>query len=162
MAGLVQASQDVLTLLSQNGIYMDDLRPDRARPEVWRRFAVGDRGRAVAALGGVRDRSSLAMAAGRMRQDPIFRDAVHHFLRRFDRVFASFEANATDEEVARLGDTRTARAFMLLGRVTGHVRLSGARAGARRPCWQTTRCRRAAETLARRWRVLPTNGNLEI
>jgi hypothetical protein len=25
--------------MSQDGIYMDDLRPDRSRPEVWRRFA---------------------------------------------------------------------------------------------------------------------------
>jgi hypothetical protein len=48
---LVQASQDVLTLLSQEGIYMDDLTPDRARPEIWRRFAQGERGRAVAMLG---------------------------------------------------------------------------------------------------------------
>ena len=32
-AQLIQAAQDVLTLLSQDGIYMDDLSPDRARPE---------------------------------------------------------------------------------------------------------------------------------
>lgn len=116
---LVQAAQDVLTLLSQDGIYMDDLRPDRARPEIWRKFARGERGKSVATLGGVRDRSSLALAAGRMRQDPIFRDAVHHFLRKFDHTFAGFEANASDQEIAELMDTRTARAFMLLGRVTG-------------------------------------------
>ncbi len=116
---LVQASQDVLTLLSQDGIYMDDLRPDRARPEVWRRFAHGERGRAIAGLGGVRDRSSLALAAGRMREDTIFRDAAHHFLRLFDKMLVSFETTATDEEIAALGETRTARAFMLLGRVTG-------------------------------------------
>ncbi len=49
VAGLVQAAQDVLTLMSQDGIYMDDLRPDMARPpEVWRKFAEGDRGRAIA------------------------------------------------------------------------------------------------------------------
>jgi len=36
MAKLIRASQDVLTLLSQEGIFMDDLRPDRARPELWR------------------------------------------------------------------------------------------------------------------------------
>ena len=36
VAKLVQASQDVLTLLSQEGIYMEDLRPDMARPEIWR------------------------------------------------------------------------------------------------------------------------------
>ncbi len=116
---LVQASQDVLTLLSQEGIYMDDLRPDMARPEVWRQFAQGARGRSVAALGGIRDRSSLALTAARMKQDPIFRDAAHHFLRRFDNMIVEFEANASDAELTALGDTRTARAFMLLGRVAG-------------------------------------------
>lgn len=116
---LVQASQDVLTLLSQDGIYMDDLRPDRARPEIWRRFAKGERGRAVAALGGVRDRSSLALTAARMREDTIFRDAAHHFLRLFDKMLVSFEPEASDEELGELSETRTARAFMLFGRVTG-------------------------------------------
>lgn len=116
---LVQASQDVLTLLSRDGIYMDDLRPDRARPEIWRRFASGERGRAVAALGGVRDRNSLALTAGRMREDTIFRDAAHHFLRRFDQMLVAFEPEASDEELIALSETRTARAFMLFGRVTG-------------------------------------------
>ncbi len=119
VARLIQAAQDVLTLLSQEGIYMDDLQPDRSRPEIWRKFAQGDRGRSIAALGGVRDRSSLALTSGRMKQDPIFRDAVHHFLRQFDKTFVEFEAGASDQEIVALSDTRTARAFMLLGRVTG-------------------------------------------
>lgn len=119
VAKLIRAAQDVLTLLAQEGIYMDDLRPDRARPEVWRRFAGGERGRAVAALGGVRDRSSLALTAARMREDPVFRDAGHHFLRSFDRVYSAFEKAASDEDLVELADTRTARAFMLFGRVTG-------------------------------------------
>lgn len=116
---LIQSSQDVLTLLSQDGIYMDDLHPDRARPEIWRRFAAGERGRAVADLGGIRDRSCLALTMGRMREDTVFRDAAHHFLRQFDKSLSAFETEATDEELALLGETRTARAFMLLGRVTG-------------------------------------------
>lgn len=116
---IVRASQDILTLLSQDGIYMDDLTPDRAKPEIWRRFAHGERGRSIAGLGGIHDRSSLALSAGRMKTDPVFRDAVHHFLRNFDRVFLQFEKHASDEEIVRLADTRTARAFMLLGRVTG-------------------------------------------
>ena len=118
-ANLVQAAQDVLTLLSQDGIYMDDLRPDLSRPELWRRFAQGERGRAIAALGGIRDRSSLALTAGRMRQDPIFRDAAHHFLRRFDATLQAFEKTATDQELTSLTETRSARAFMLIGRVAG-------------------------------------------
>ena len=116
---LVQAAQDILTLLSQDGIYMDDLRPDRARPEIWRRFAQGERGRAMAGLGGVRDRSSLALTAGRMREDTIFRDTAHHFLRKFDQMLVSFEDGASDADLIALSETRSARAFMLLGRVTG-------------------------------------------
>jgi hypothetical protein len=118
-AQLIQAAQDVLTLLSQDGIYMDDLRPDMARPEIWRNFAGGARGRAIAALGGIRDRSSLALAAARMKNDPIFRDAAHHFLRRFDQMFSSFAEAADDHDISDLSNTRTARAFMLLGRVAG-------------------------------------------
>ncbi len=118
-AQLVQAAQDVLTLMSQDGIYMDDLLPDRARPEIWRHFAQGARGRPIAALGGIRDRSSLALTNARMKQDPIFRDAAHHFLRRFDKTFAVFEPNASDTDISAMADTRTSRAFMLLGRCAG-------------------------------------------
>ncbi len=118
-AKLLRSAQDVLNLLAQDGIYMDDLEPDRARPELWRRFAQGERGREITAIGGIRDRSALALSAGRMRSDTIFRDAAHHFLRQFDKTFAAFEKNASDQQIARLTETRTARAFMLLGRVTG-------------------------------------------
>ncbi|WP_111732344.1 hypothetical protein [Roseovarius amoyensis] len=116
---LIRAAQDVLTLMSQDGIYMDDLRPDLARPEIWRRFAAGERGRAVAMLGGIRDRTSLALTAARMKKDPIFRDTAHHFLRLFDRGIFAFAETATDAELSEMSNTRTARAFMLLGRVTG-------------------------------------------
>jgi len=119
VARLIQSAQDVLTLLSQEGIYMDDLKPEHSRPEIWRKFAQGERGRTIAQLGGVHDRSSLALTTGRMRQDPIFRDAVHHFLRQFDKTFVEFEPNASDQDIVALSNTRTARAFMLLGRVTG-------------------------------------------
>ena len=119
VAKLIRAAQDVLTLLSQEGIYMDDLRPDRARPELWRKFATGERGRSVAGLGGIRDRAALALTGSRMREDAVFRDAGHHFLRTFDKTFAEFERNANDADLADLAETRTARAFMLFGRVTG-------------------------------------------
>ena len=118
-APLIRASQDVLTLLSQDGIYMDDLAPDRARPEIWRKFAAGERGRGISGLGGVRDRSSLALSSSRMRQDTIFRDSAHHFLRAFDRTISQMAEALTDQELIALAETRTARAFMLLGRVAG-------------------------------------------
>ena len=116
---LIQAAQDVLTLLSQDGIYMDDIRPDMAHLEIWRRFAQGERGRTISALGGIRDRSTLALINVRMKKDPVFRDAAHHFLRLFDKGFAKSEDTATEAEISALSETRTARAFMLLGRVAG-------------------------------------------
>jgi hypothetical protein len=116
---LIQASQDVLTLLSQDGIYMDDLASDRSRPELWRRFARGERGGAISGLGAAQDRDSVGIAMGRLREDAVFRDAVHHFLRLFDRHLSAFEPLATDEDLVHLAETRTARAFTLLGRVAG-------------------------------------------
>ncbi|MEM7641810.1 MAG: hypothetical protein AAF366_04720 [Pseudomonadota bacterium] len=118
-ADLVKAAQDVLTLLSQDGIYMDDLAIHRPDATVWRAFAAGARGTTVSDLAGVRDRSSLALTTGRMKNDAVFRDASHQFLRIFDKVFARFADTATDPEIARFGDTRTARAFMLIGKVAG-------------------------------------------
>lgn len=119
LSPLIRAAQDVLTRLAQEGIYMDDLRPDRARPEFWRAFAHGSRGPLIAPLGGIRDRSCLAITSGRMRADPEFRAAAHLFLREFDRVFAQIEAQSDDAQITALSDTRSARAFMLLGRVSG-------------------------------------------
>lgn len=119
VAPLIRAAQDVLTRLAQEGIYMDDLRPDRARPEFWRAFAQGSRGAMIAPLGGIRDRSCLAITSARMRADPEFRASAHLFLREFDRVFSAFAQDADDSQITALADTRSARAFMLLGRVSG-------------------------------------------
>lgn len=118
-AELIRAAQEVLSGLAAEGIETRDLNPDRARPEVWRAFAQGARGAAVAGLGGVRDRSVLALTGGRMRADPAFREAAHRFLRAFDRRLAAFEPEASDAQLVRLAETRSARAFMILGRVTG-------------------------------------------
>ena len=115
---LVRTCQTILTQLSEDGIYMDDLRSDPARPFLWRRFAHGERGGMVAGLASIRDRSALALSAGRMRQDVVFRDTVHDFLRQFDDMVQTFEPNASDSELAALTNTRSAKAFVLLGRVT--------------------------------------------
>ena len=116
---LVQAAQDVLTLLSQDGIYMDDMHNAPVGAEMWRQFAKGERGDHVAALGAVQDETMLETVTSRLRRDPIFRDAAHHFLRRFDRMLVTFEQRGDDDELLAMADTRTARAFVLLGRAAG-------------------------------------------
>ena len=54
--------------------------------------------------------SSLALTASRMREDTIFRDAAHHFLRTFDKTFAAFERNASDAELVALADEQLYKA----------------------------------------------------
>ncbi|MGY6534081.1 MAG: hypothetical protein ACXIVG_01910 [Pararhodobacter sp.] len=118
-AELIRSAQTVLSGLAEEGIFLDQLTPDRARPALWRAFAQGARGPAMAPLGGIRDRSCLALTVARMRGDPAFRDAAHRFLRAFDQRLGVIEPQASDAQIARLAETRSARAFMLLGRVTG-------------------------------------------
>ncbi|KAF0676471.1 hypothetical protein [Profundibacterium mesophilum] len=116
---LVTAAQDILTLLSQDGIYMDEMRPESASPAQWRIFAEGGRSPEIEAIGTVANEEALDRIADRMRQDTIFRDAAHHFLRLFDHIFSEIAPDLGDEDVAALLETRTARAFMLLGRAAG-------------------------------------------
>ena len=53
-----------------------------------------------------------------VREDEIFKDATYHFLRHFDSSLQDFCKKASVEEIARFSNTRTARAFIVLGTVT--------------------------------------------
>lgn len=119
VARLIRSAQDVLTLLSQEGVFMDNLPPEPTDPALWRRFAAGERGPEVAPLGAIHDRGALALTIQRMREDPVFRDAAHHFLRTYDRLLQAFAPVASDQDLRNLAQTRTARAFMLCGRAIG-------------------------------------------
>jgi hypothetical protein len=119
LAQMLQAAEDVLTLLAQDGIYVDDLVVAPPDPEHWRRFIRGARGAAVAGVGGIRDEAVLQKARRLMKTDPIFRDTALFFHRRFDAVLVEFAADAGDAELASLADTRSGRAFMLLARLSG-------------------------------------------
>ncbi|MEO1563762.1 MAG: hypothetical protein AAFR98_10040 [Pseudomonadota bacterium] len=119
LALLMKTARQALTSLSQDGVFMDDLVPDAPQPQVWRRFAKGVRGPAIAALGGIRDRSAVALTKGRLKGDIEFRETAHNLLREFDRFVLEFEKIASDDDLLALGQTRSGRLFMLLGRCTG-------------------------------------------
>ncbi len=116
---VLRAAQDVVTLMAGQDVYMDDLPPEMARPDVWRRYAAGERGSAVAALGGIHQQPALEIAAAMLREDEIFRDTAQHFLRHFDGMTARLVPELDDLQIAVLADSRSSRAFMLLGRVSG-------------------------------------------
>ncbi len=119
-ASLLQAAEDTLSLLSEEGLFMEDLSPNHAPLSVWKSYANGARGSAVAALGGIDDEVALALARSKMRTDPVFRDTSMHFLRRFDRLITRmFTELGDDPMVLEVADSRTGRAFMVAARVMG-------------------------------------------
>ena len=120
VADLLQAAEDTLTFLSEEGLYMEDLDPDQAPLSVWMNYAEGARGPVVSAIGGVRDEVAVAVSRGRLKRDAVFRDTALHFLRRFDALIARMAREiGEDPMIVELGDTRTGRAFMLIARVNG-------------------------------------------
>lgn len=119
LAQTLQAAEDVMTLLSQHGVYMDDLAVAPPEAAAWRRFAAGARGAEVGAMGGVADDAALATTRGLMKGDPIFRDTALFFQRRFDAALGEFVDGASDADLGRIADTRSGRAFQLLARAGG-------------------------------------------
>jgi hypothetical protein len=119
LAQMLQAAEDVLSLLSQEGVYMDDMTVEHGTAGDWRRFMAGARGPGVAAVGGIRDPEVIATTQRMMKSDPIFRDTALFFHRRFDAVLTEFAAEAEDARILEIADTRSGRAFMLLARLSG-------------------------------------------
>ena len=121
LAQVLQSAEDVLNLLSQEGVYVDDLAMAPVDVAAWRRFMGGVRGPEIAGLGGISDAQALDAARALMRSDSIFRDSALFFQRRFDRVLAEYGREASDAQIAELAGTRSGRAFMLLLRLSGSL-----------------------------------------
>lgn len=119
MARLIRAAQDVVTLLAGQGAYMDELTLEQGEAALWRRFAEGARGDSMRGLAVVEDPRILEIAGNMIRNDEVFRDAAHHFLRHFDRVLVSTAQVYGDDMLAALAETRSGRAFTLLAQVSG-------------------------------------------
>jgi hypothetical protein len=121
LAQMLQAAEDVLNLLSQEGIFVDELPMAPVDAGAWRRFMAGRRGPEVTGVGGISDARALDATRGMMRADSIFRDSALFFQRRFDSVLTDFARDADDDQLAELAGTRSGRAFMLMARLSGSL-----------------------------------------
>lgn len=121
VAQVLQAAEDILTLLAQRGVYMDDLAYGSVPVKDWRGFARGERQGKVAGMASILDERVVGIARETVRTDPVFRDTSLHFQRRFDATLVAFCERASDAELAAFANTRTARAFVLLSAVSGAI-----------------------------------------
>lgn len=110
-ARAIRASQDIVTLLARADIYMDHLPPPSTDPAAWRDFAQGRRN---GTLGPMQAEAAVAATAAMIGGDEIFRDAALHFQRHFEAVTAKLIPELDDAQIARLADSRSARAYALI------------------------------------------------
>ena len=113
---LIRAAQDVLGLMQTHGFSTAAPGQPDVAPNDWRSFGRGERGGLFLTIETPQSAQILAVIAARLRQDVVFRDAAHHFLRQFDRRMSPLLVAASDDDIATLARTRTARAFVTLGR----------------------------------------------
>lgn len=111
---VMAASHNILTMLSQDGIYVDDLPPSRIPAEAWRGIARRERSEVIESFEVTRDPAMLAVIKDRLHDDIEFRDGGQHLVVHFQQLLVTFEAQLTDTNFLELGETRTARAFLLL------------------------------------------------
>lgn len=115
LARVIRASQDVITLLAAQGIFMDDQPLHLPEADLWRRFVEGSRREAMAGLARAMEEAGLGpVLHDLVRGDQILQDAVQHFLRQYDNMLQREAPGLHDAELVALSDTRSGRAFMLL------------------------------------------------
>tara|TARA_R110002096_G_scaffold8802_3_gene35760 strand:+ start:13267 stop:14262 length:996 start_codon:yes stop_codon:yes gene_type:complete len=119
LRALLENAQTVIAALTEDGIFMDDLSLGRADVGAWRRFSDGTRGKKVASVGAVKDKAVLGIARARMKTDAEFRQLVMQFLQQFDQLLMEYEPRFQNHDVTDLANTRTARCFMVMARVSG-------------------------------------------
>ncbi|MFT4014854.1 MAG: hypothetical protein QM682_15975 [Paracoccus sp. (in: a-proteobacteria)] len=119
LAKLIRAAQDVITLLAAQGLYMDDLTVPETDAALWGRYTQGARGEELQGLAVIRSPAALAQTGAMLGQDEVFRDVAHHFMRHFDRLLVQRAQSDAPAVLAVLSETRSGRAFILLGQATG-------------------------------------------
>lgn len=118
-ARVLRAGQDMITLLAGASIYMDHLQPEVPDLSLWRRFAAGERGAHMSQIGTIADDEVVQTVVDLLKSDVIFQDAAHHFLRYFDLAVTRWAPSMSDAQLDQFADSRSARAFLLLGQAKG-------------------------------------------
>ncbi len=118
VAELLQASEDFLNLLAQDGIYLDDLHFDQPSVDAWRNFISRNKSSSGKKLHCVGIESHIDALYKRMKSDTVFKDTALILIRRFDQLLREKLPEATDQQVFSISNTRTGKAFLIIGKIS--------------------------------------------
>ena len=109
-------TSSVLQKLASIGILTDELVPDFAPPNIWRAHAFGRADQFARSLGGFeRETHYLPRVARLLADDEPFRETSQAMVRQVRKLLESLVAVASDEEILTAVNSRSIRAFVLLG-----------------------------------------------
>lgn len=119
IAGILDASQRVLHRLAEIDIFMDNLTPDIASPEVWRLHAANAGDSEISTLGGIAETNVLEQVSRLLEEDQEFREQASLMMRGINEQMLHIIGTADDDQILQFACSRTVLAFILLGNVAG-------------------------------------------
>ncbi|MEO1331157.1 MAG: hypothetical protein AAFW46_16025, partial [Pseudomonadota bacterium] len=119
-AALLQTAEDVLSTLADLNLFMEDMHVHHAPVELWRAYLIDGESEEVLDIGGVRDPHAIEDVEFALNERPEFAKLAKTFFEQYEAM-ASRLFDETDDPTwaVELADTRTGRAFMLMGRADG-------------------------------------------
>ena len=114
---LLEDAQKVLEALAEEGIYMETVTPEYARTELWRMHASGAVRQEISTLGSIDDKSLIRHVTEWTKSDGPLLSLSQAMVDQFHIVLHEFARIAEDDELYDLINTRTAKAYILLGSV---------------------------------------------
>ena len=114
---LLQASEDFLNLLAQDGIYLDDIPIEQPSVEAWYNFLKVNRSELSKKLNCVGPEVETEKLKLRLKKDIVFRDTALMLIRRFDQMLKDRIDLASEDQIFNLAYTRTGKAFLIAGKI---------------------------------------------
>ena len=115
---LLQVSEDFLNLIAQDGIYLDDLKIEPPPIEAWLSFISTNQNRNKRRLNCVGIDRQIKRLKSRIKTDTIFRDTSLMLMRRFDVLLRDHLKLANDDQIFKIAETRTGKAFLIVGKLS--------------------------------------------
>lgn len=117
LSTLLQNSHQILYTLADYDLIMDDLEIDMGLISTWRKFATDSPEGMISSLGGTGTFLEIDKVTSIVAENNDFEERANSFNKQMEEFISQAIPQLTDDEIKDLAQTRTFRAFLLLGQV---------------------------------------------